>query len=333
MFSETSTGTCSRPLCTAMVKPTMSGMTMERRDQVLIGRRSFFWLAVCTFLARCKSTNGPFLSERGTSFSSLLYAFVLAALKDHAVSALVATRLLALGLQSPWARRMRVALTGLAFAAAVGVIHRVHDDTAHGRTHTEPAHRAGLAEHAQIVFIVADFADGRAAVDMYLAHFAGLQAQTGIHAFARGELCRGAGAARHLAALADFQFDVMYRAADRNVPQRHRVAGLDRRIRAGADLIAGLHALRRQNVAALAVLVEHQREMRGAVRIVFEALDHSRNPVLVALEINQTIALLVAAADVARGLAAGMVAGAGAILLGGQGLKRSALVQVRAIDF
>src|ERR1700678_2586065 len=65
MFSDTSTGTCRRPLCTAMVKPTISGMTMERRDQVLIGRRSFFWLAVCTFLARCKSTNGPFLSERG----------------------------------------------------------------------------------------------------------------------------------------------------------------------------------------------------------------------------------------------------------------------------
>src|SRR3981189_2063972 len=103
MFSDTNTGTCKRPLCTAMVKPTISGMTMERRDQVLIGRRSFFWLAVCTFLARCKSTNGPFLSERGTDNSPVLQSFVLATLNDHAVSALVATRLLALGLQAPWA--------------------------------------------------------------------------------------------------------------------------------------------------------------------------------------------------------------------------------------
>src|SRR5580692_2376642 len=86
IFSDTSTGTCSRPLCTAMVKPTISGMTMDRRDQVLMGRRSFFWLAVCTFLARCKSTNGPFLSERGKL--CLLQPFVLAALNDHAVSAL-----------------------------------------------------------------------------------------------------------------------------------------------------------------------------------------------------------------------------------------------------
>src|SRR5271154_2310321 len=184
MFSETSTGTCSRPLCTAMVKPTMSGMTMERRDQVLIGRRSFFWLAVCTFLARCKSTNGPFLSERGTSISSLLDAFVLATLNDHGVGALVATRLLAFGLQSPRAYRVRITLAGLAFAAAVRVIDRVHDDAANGWANAQPTHGAGLAEDAQVVFIIADFADGGAAIHMYFAHFAGLQAQAGVYALA-----------------------------------------------------------------------------------------------------------------------------------------------------
>jgi hypothetical protein len=30
----------------------LSGRTMERRDQVLIGRRSFFSAAACTFFAR-----------------------------------------------------------------------------------------------------------------------------------------------------------------------------------------------------------------------------------------------------------------------------------------
>src|SRR3984885_7814158 len=172
MFSDTSTGTCRRPLCTAMVKPTMSGMTMERRDQVLIGRRSFFWLAVCTFLAKCKSTNGPFFSERGTDDSPVLQSFVLATLNDHAVSALVATRFLALGLQAPWAHRVRITLTGFAFTTTVGVIDRVHHDAAHSRANSQPAHRAGLAEDTQIMFIVADFADGGAAIDMQLAHFA-----------------------------------------------------------------------------------------------------------------------------------------------------------------
>src|SRR6185437_10139358 len=65
MFSVTSTGMCCRPLCTAIVSPTMSGTTIERRDQVLIGLRSLRAVAVCTFFARCRSTKGPFFSERG----------------------------------------------------------------------------------------------------------------------------------------------------------------------------------------------------------------------------------------------------------------------------
>src|SRR5580704_9167374 len=43
--------------------------------------------------------------------SSLLQSFVLATLNDHSVSPLVATRLLTLGLQAPWAHRMRVTLS------------------------------------------------------------------------------------------------------------------------------------------------------------------------------------------------------------------------------
>ncbi len=49
----------------------MSGSTIERRDQVLIGRRSFFAVASETFFAKCVSTNGPFLTLRGISFSYL----------------------------------------------------------------------------------------------------------------------------------------------------------------------------------------------------------------------------------------------------------------------
>ena len=183
------------------------------------------------------------------------------------------------------------------------------------------------------MFVIAHLADGGAAIDVNLAHFAGFQTHAGIHAFARGELRRAACAARQLAALAYFQLDVVYGAAHRNVPQRQCIARLDRRIRAGADFITGLYALRRENVTALAVLVEHQGQMRCAVRIVFQTFDNAGNAVLVAFEIDQAVALLVSAADVTRGLAAGMVARSGAILLRGQGLERSALVQVRAVDF
>src|SRR5258706_14208106 len=55
---------CCLPLWTAMVRPTKSGRTVERRDQVLIGRLSLAACAVSTFFMRCPSTNGPFLIER-----------------------------------------------------------------------------------------------------------------------------------------------------------------------------------------------------------------------------------------------------------------------------
>jgi len=52
MFSETSTGTWTRPLCTAIVRPTMSGRIIERRDQVRMGRLLFCARASSTFLER-----------------------------------------------------------------------------------------------------------------------------------------------------------------------------------------------------------------------------------------------------------------------------------------
>ena len=55
-----------------MVNPTMLGLTIERRDQVLIGRLSFFSDAVSTFFIKCKSMNGPFFNDLGKIDSSLL---------------------------------------------------------------------------------------------------------------------------------------------------------------------------------------------------------------------------------------------------------------------
>src|SRR3974377_809316 len=103
-----------------MVRPTIAGTTIERRDQVLIGLRSFLAAAVCTFLARCRSTNGPFLSERGiNSGPSRSADAVLAALDDHVVRALVVTGLQSLGIPAPWGHRVRVALAGFTLAAAM----------------------------------------------------------------------------------------------------------------------------------------------------------------------------------------------------------------------
>ena len=68
MFSDTYTGMCCLPLCTAIVRPTNSGVIVERRDQVLIGFLSLTARAASTFFSRWSSTNGPFLIERAMVF-------------------------------------------------------------------------------------------------------------------------------------------------------------------------------------------------------------------------------------------------------------------------
>src|SRR5215470_3545784 len=73
MFSVTNTGRNFLPLWTANVTPTISGRIVDRRDQVLMTFFAFFFTASCTFLRRCVSTNGPFLTLRaiGCSYSVL----------------------------------------------------------------------------------------------------------------------------------------------------------------------------------------------------------------------------------------------------------------------
>ncbi len=63
--SVTYTGTCLRPSWTAMVWPTISGMIVERRLQVLMTFFSPFSLRTSTFLRRWSSTKGPFFRLRG----------------------------------------------------------------------------------------------------------------------------------------------------------------------------------------------------------------------------------------------------------------------------
>src|SRR3972149_6214439 len=134
MFSEIYTGVCCLPLCTGMVKPTKSGRMVERRDQVLIGGLSLLPRTLSTLPTRWWSTNGPFLTERPMSYP----LFLVTAIDDHAASAFVLARAVALGKRAPGADRVSAG-GGLAFATAVRMIDRVHGHAAHRRTHATPA--------------------------------------------------------------------------------------------------------------------------------------------------------------------------------------------------
>src|SRR5258708_1176386 len=110
-----------------MVWPTISGMIVERRDQVLMTRFSLTLLRSSTFFNRCPSTNGPFLRLRGM-YPLPPRAAGPALADDELVGVLAERPGAALGL-APRRRRVTTA-GGLAFAATERVVDRVHGDTA-----------------------------------------------------------------------------------------------------------------------------------------------------------------------------------------------------------
>ncbi len=112
-----------------------------------------------------------------------------------------------------------------------------------------------------------------------------------------------------------------------DVGQRQRVAGLDIRRGGGKHLVAGSQTHGGQDVATLAVLVLHQRDVGAAVGIVLQAQDGGGHVRLVPLEVDDAVLALAAAAAVADGDAAVAVA-AGVLLedLGKAGLGLGLLV-------
>src|SRR5690348_14806659 len=221
---------------------------------------------------------------------------------------------------------------GAAFAAAMRMVDRVHRHAAHRGLLAEPAVTAGLADDDVLLVRVGHRADRRPALGAHHAHLARGEAEQRVAGVAADQLDEGAGRARELAALARLHLDVVDDGADRDVAHRHGVARLDVDALARDDLVALLEALRRQDVGQLAVLVAHQRDEAAAVRIVFEAHDLGRHVELAALEVDDAVAPLVAAAAPALRDAAIVVAAALLALAFGQRLDRPALPQLAAID-
>src|SRR4029077_13221658 len=74
MFSVIKTELKVFPLCTKNVCPTKSGVTIERRDQVLIGFLAPALFILSIFSRRCDSTKGPFFNDLAIKSN---YAFFL----------------------------------------------------------------------------------------------------------------------------------------------------------------------------------------------------------------------------------------------------------------
>jgi len=98
------------------------------------------------------------------------------------------------------------------------------------------------------------------------------------------------------------------RRAQRDEAQRQVVAGLDVGVARRQHRVADLEAVGAQDVALLAVDVVQERDARRAVRIVLDRRDLGGHAHLVAAEVDEPEAPLVAAAAEAAGDAAKVVA-------------------------
>ena len=202
------------------------------------------------------------------------------------------------------------------------MVVRVHRDTACLRTASEPAAAACLSDGDVLMLEVADLTDRRTAVDVHAANLTGRHAQECVVAFLRHELCRRARTADELCAFADLQLNGMNDRTERDVLQWECVARLDVRLGTRLHHIADLQAVRREDVALLAVCVVQQRDACTAVRIVLDRRHTGGDPVLHALEINDAVETLVSAAAMAYGQLPLLVAAARLREADSQGLLR-----------
>ena len=201
------------PLCTKNVCPTKSGVTIERRDQVLIGFLTPDAFILSIFSRRCDSTKGPFFNDLAHKFqvrsrlrSRLL--FRSSPFQNETVARLVLrARLEAFRQLPPRTDRMMASTASFRFALAAAhrVIDRVHDHAAHMRSAALPAGPSCFAARDVHMIDVADLADGREAVLVNAADFARRHFHQRIAGFAVAKRRLLTGTARDLSATARSQ--------------------------------------------------------------------------------------------------------------------------------
>ena len=116
---------------------------------------------------------------------------------------------------------------GFAFAAAHGMIHRIHYHAANVRTPPQPSGAARLADTHVFMFVVSHLADGRHAFNEDLADFSGRQPHLGVTPFLGHQLTVSARRANQLSAASNLQLYIVNQRAQWNMPQGDGIARFD----------------------------------------------------------------------------------------------------------
>ena len=200
------------------------------------------------------------------------------------------------------------------------------------RTESEITLLAGLAERGVHVIQIADLADGGLAVEMHLADLAARQLDLCVITVLGTEDRHLSGGTDHSGASARNQFNVVDLNTDRNVAELESIARLDFGFLAGNDGLSDLESVRSEDISLFTIRVGDKRNERGTVRIVFELLNRGCNAVLGALEVDHSVATLVAAPAETGGNPSVIVSAAGGFLAFGKAFFRSCTADFGIVD-
>src|SRR5690606_19429707 len=211
-----------------MVWPTISGKIVERLDHVLMTLFSPFSFISLIFLSRWASAKGPFFSDLPiTTPPRREPQLPFPTSDDQAIAWLLLTSACSQRWFAPRCDRAGHTNGRLAFAAAVGMVHRVHGHTAYMGSSPQVPGTSGFADDHVLVLHVAHLADGGTAGLQHHSKLTGRKPDCGVFPFFGHELGSGARGPNPLAALARLQLDVVDDRAHGNVLQRQGVARLD----------------------------------------------------------------------------------------------------------
>src|SRR5918997_3765536 len=196
----------------------------------------------------------------------------------------------------------------LPLAATVRMIHGVHDRTTHRGPYPEVALAAGLAPAHILVRLVADDADRGPALGPDPAALAAGEPERHQVALAGRELGARPGAAGQLRPAAGLELDGVHDGTHGYPVEGQRVAHVHFSVWSALHDGADREVARREDIALLAVVVVQEGDIGRTVRVVLDRRDRRGYTVLAPLEVDETIAALVSAADVAGGYAGVVVA-------------------------
>ena len=194
-----------------------------------------------------------------------------------------------------------------AFTTTHWVINRVHHDTTVVRTTTEPTAATGLTGAFESVVGVTYGTDGSLTCGEDTTRLTRRHLDDGVEPFARSKLSEDTRRANHLSALTWTKLDIVNDRTDRDVSQWEAVPYLRCSFCTRHHFLTYLQTVRSEDISLRTISVVQQSDTSRTIWVVLDALDRSRDTVLVSLEVDKTKLLLVTTTDVAHGHLTGVV--------------------------